>query len=200
MRLVTLNLEFVNGARGILIPLAGNSFTRFQFTGKPPYYYIIFLMMLGALLITYKIERSKLGDYFSMIREDEETAESIGIDTFKYKLIAMGFSSFLIAIGGTFYAQYFLYIHPDINFGMDIGIEVLLRPIIGGMGTVFGPVFGAFVLGPLSELVRTTLGKYSGVYLMIYGLILMVVIIFIPGGMTRVFQRLSLGERLTSHL
>jgi branched-chain amino acid transport system permease protein len=189
MRLVALNAEFANGARGILIPLSGNSLYRFQFIEKTPYYYIIFLIMVGALVITYGIDRSKLGDFFSMIREDEETAEAIGINTFKYKMTAMGFSSFLIAIGGSFYAQYFLYIHPDINFGMDIGIEVLLRPIIGGMGTVFGPVIGAFILGPLSEIIRATLGKYSGVYLMIYGLILMLVIIYIPGGVIRLFRK-----------
>jgi len=191
MRLVALNTEFVNGARGILIPLAGNSLLHFQFTLKIPYYYIIFFMMVGALLITYEIDRSKLGDFFSMIREDEETAETIGINTFRYKMIAMGFSSFLIAMGGTFYAQYFMYIHPDINFGMDLGIEVLLRPIIGGMGTVIGPVIGAFILGPLSELIRATFGKYSGVYLMIYGLILMLVIIYIPGGVIRFFREIN---------
>lgn len=194
MKLIALNTEFASGARGILIPLAGNSLYRFQFIEKTPYYYIIFLMMVGALLITYRIDRSKLGDFFSMIREDEGTAEAIGINTFKYKMIAMGFGTFLIAIGGTFYAQYFLYIHPDINFGLDIGIEVLLRPIIGGMGTVSGPVIGAFILGPLSELIRATLGKYSGVYLMIYGLILMLVIIYIPGGVVRLFRKIYLHQ------
>jgi branched-chain amino acid transport system permease protein len=139
-------------------------------------------MFIGALWITRCIDRGKIGDYFAAIREDEDSAEAIGVNTFAYKLLAILISGFLTALGGTFYAQYFLYIDPAITFGVGNSIEIFLRPIVGGMGTVYGPIIGALVLGPLGEVTRGMLGGYQGVHLMIYGAILVSVIIFLPNG------------------
>jgi branched-chain amino acid transport system permease protein len=167
---------------GILIPLKGNAPLSFQHESKIFYYFVILLMFIGVLWVARWIDTGKIGDYLAAIREDEDSAEAIGVNTFSYKLLAILISGFLTALGGTFYAQYFLYIDPPVTFGVDTSIEIFLRPIVGGMGTVYGPIIGSFVLGPLGEVTRGILGGYHGVHLMIYGAILVGVIIFLPNG------------------
>lgn len=182
LRLISLNMMSIGGASGLLVPLAGNKPFLFQFTEKKGYYYIIFAMMVLSILIVRKIEKSKMGFYFKSIHENEDAAEALGIDTQRYKLIAIGISSFLTAFGGTFYAQYLMYIQPDLTFSPFTSIEILLRAIIGGMGTVYGPVLGAFILTPLSEVTRTLIGGKTGVHIMIFGAILMFVCIYMQRG------------------
>ena len=193
LRLISLNLELTGKAIGILIPLKGNDPLSFQHESKIFYYFVILLMLIGALWVTRRIDGGKIGDYLSALREDEDSAEAIGVNTFAYKLLAILISGFLTALGGTFYAQYFLYIDPAVTFGVGNSIEIFLRPIVGGMGTVYGPIIGAFVLGPLGEVTRGMLGGYQGVHLMIYGAILVGVIIFLPKGIYGYF--ISLRKR-----
>ncbi len=182
LRIIAENWDAVGASIGILIPLQGSAPLAFQFTSKTAYYYVMLAMMLGITALTLKIQNSRLGYYFRAIRESEEAAEALGVNTFRYKMIAMAFSSGLTAMGGTFYSQYLLYIDPEITFGVTISIEILLRPIIGGAGTVLGPVLGAFVLTPFSEIAKTLFRGYIGVHLMMFGAILIVVIIFLPKG------------------
>lgn len=198
LRLLAVEWMAVKYPLGITIPLKGDSFWSFQFTSKVPYYYISLLMMAMVLYLTREIEGRRMGSYFKAIRENENAAEVLGIDVFKYKLLAMAISSFLTAVGGTFYAQYYLTIEEESAFGVGISIEVLLGPIIGGAGTVLGPVLGAGILEILSEVTRNNLGAYSGVHLMVYGAILIFVIIFLPsgilGGLQMAFRKLSKGR------
>ena len=182
LRLIALNWWFVGGGMGILIPTKGTSFSDFQFISKVPFYYMILALLILILLITAYIERSRMGSYFFAIREDEEAAEALGVNTLRYKIIASAISSFFTALGGTFFAQLLLFIYPDTVFGVDLSIEILLRPMIGGVGTKLGPVFGAFLLGPVSEIARDLFKGYSGVYLMIYGLIIVFVVLYMPDG------------------
>lgn len=182
LRLISLNLDLTGKAMGILIPLKGNAPLSFQHESKIFYYFVILLMFFGVLWVARWIDRGKIGDYLAAIREDEDSAEAIGVNTFAYKLLGILISGFLTALGGTFYAQYFLYIDPPVTFGVGTSIEIFLRPIVGGMGTVYGPIIGALVLGPLGEVTRGILGGYHGVHLMIYGAILVSVIIFLPNG------------------
>lgn len=183
---------------GVVIPIKGNSFRDFQFTAKMPYYYIILLMMAAILYITYAIDGKRVGSYFKAIRENENAAEALGINVFRYKLLAMAISSSLTAIGGTFYAQYYLFIDEESTFGVSNSIEILLGPILGGAGTVFGSLLGAGILECLSEVTRSLLESYSGVHLMVYGAILIFIIIFLPrgilGGFQKAFRRLSKGR------
>ncbi|MBW1995731.1 MAG: branched-chain amino acid ABC transporter permease [Deltaproteobacteria bacterium] len=167
---------------GIILPLKGDSFWDFQFRSKVPYYYIILCMAILVLYLSRIIEDKRIGLYFKAIRENENAAETLGVNTFKYKMVAMAISSFLTAMGGTFYAQYYLTIDEEAAFGVAVSIEILLGPIIGGAGTVFGPILGATILECLSEGSRNLLGAYSGVHLMLYGAILITVIIFLPKG------------------
>lgn len=189
LRIIALNWKFVEGAMGILIPVKGHSFYYFQFNRREEYYYIIFAMMAISLYITYRIEKSKMGDYLVSIREDEAASEAIGINVFRYKLIAMGISAFLTSLGGTFFAQYVSYVEPNLDFGAHVSIEILIRPILGGPGTIWGPMIGAFILGPLAEVGRVLLGGYSGIHLALYGLIIMIVITYFPNGVIGLFRK-----------
>lgn len=197
LRLLAVEWMTLRYPLGISIPLKGDSFLDFQFKSKIPYYYICLFMMGAALYLSHFIESRKIGSYFKAIRENEDAAEALGINAFKYKLVAMAISSSLTAIGGTFYAQYYLIVEEESVFGTPLSIAVLLGPIIGGAGTVLGPVLGGGILECLSEMTRNLLGAYSGVHLMIYGAILIFVIIFLPhgilGGLQTAFRRLSKG-------
>jgi len=192
------NLAIINKTMGIQVPLiGGDSWLLFQFeTTKVPYYYIILGMMVVSNIVVYFIGRSKLGYYFKAIREDQDAAAALGVNPLRYKMTGMGISSFLTALGGTFYAQYFYYIDPDLVFGFFLNVEILLGPVLGGVGTLFGPAMGALILTPLSELTRALIRQppgflpfllalqgRAGVDIMLYGLILVVVIIFLPQGL-----------------
>ena len=195
LRVVAVQWMSVRYPLGIVIPLKGDSFWDFQFSSRVPYYYIILSMLAIVLYLIRVIEGRRIGSYFKAIRENENAAETLGINLFKYKLVAMALSSSLTAMGGTFYAQYYLTIDEEAAFGVGVSIEILLGPIIGGAGTVFGPVLGAGILETLSEGTRNLLGGYSGVHLMLYGAILVFVIIFLPkgilGGLEVAFRKLT---------
>jgi len=141
-RVAALTIPFTGKAMGILITIKGTSLVAFQFQQKIYYYYIILAFNVFIVLVTHLIENGKLGDYFEAIKEDEDASEALGIDTLKYKVIAISISSFLTALGGTFYAQYLFYIDPDICFGVHNSIEIFIRPILGGLGTVYGSFEG----------------------------------------------------------
>ena len=140
-------------------------------------------MVIGSLYLVWRLERTKIGLYFLACREDHDAAEALGVNTFKAQLIAIALSAGITSMAGTIYAQYLLYIDPDSVFGMLNSVEIMIRPIIGGAGTVFGPLLGSLILTPLAEYSRLALQSYSGVYLMWYGLILVIVIIFLPNGL-----------------
>jgi branched-chain amino acid transport system permease protein len=185
LRLIAVNWMGIGGPMGILIPLprGGDSWWRLQFREKLPYYYVMLGLLAVALWLTRRLERSRLGYTLAAIRENEDAAEASGVDTRRAKLAAMALSSFLTALGGTFYAQYFSFVDPTLAFGVPVSVEILLRPIVGGPGTLAGPLLGSLVLTPLSELTRWAIRGRPGVDLMIYGAILVVVITFLPRGL-----------------
>lgn len=183
----------IRGAQGILIPIKGHHPYFFQFVDKIYYYYIILLMMTLIIYVTLKIERSKMGYYFKAIKNNQEAAQALGVEVTRYKLLAFAISAFFTGIGGVFYAQFVLFIIPERILGLDISIELALITIIGGRGTLFGPILGAFLLRPLSEITAAYFGgTYLGVHLILYGILLMISILFIPKGMTELFSRLYL--------
>lgn len=187
-RIVALNWDFIGGPRGRLLPLR-ESFWNYQFPDETTYYYVILAMLVGVTALTAWLARTRWGMYFQALREDEDAAEALGVNTTRHKLLAMALSSAAIALGGTFYLQHMFYIDPDLAFGIDVSVAALLPAIVGGPGTVWGPLAGALVLTPLGEFTRSALGGYGGVHLMLYGAVLIVVIMLLPGGL------LSLPER-----
>ncbi len=200
LRIIALNWSITGKAMGILIPLKeGGSFQAFQFINKLPYYYIILLMVLCILLVSYGLDHSKLGYYFKAIREDEEAAGSLGINILKYKTVALAISAFFAALGGTFYAQYMFYIDPDITFGTNVTIEMILRTMLGGVGTVFGPLIGSVVLESMAEVIRSFLGEYKGVSLMVYAAMLILVMIIFPHGLMGLVRKRPRGSAAGDH-
>ena len=183
LRVIAVNTKAVGSSLGLVIPSREAAPLSFVFGGKLPYYYVILAMALGAVWITRRLERSKLGYSLRAIRENEDAAEAAGVDALGMKLRAMALSSFLTALGGTFYAQYFAYIDPTITFGPAVSIQGLLQAIVGGAGNVLGPLLGSFVLTPISELSRAAIRGRAGVDVMVYGLVLILVISFLPNGL-----------------
>ncbi|KZE38821.1 hypothetical protein AV656_07925 [Bhargavaea cecembensis] len=187
LRIIVQNTEFFNKTMGILIPLEANP-AMFQFGSRTGYYYTILILTALVFLLVYKISRSRLGYNLIAIRENEEAAQSLGVNTYKNKMIAIALSAGLTAIGGTFYAQYLLFIEPPTTFGNDVSINILLPAIIGGAGTVLGPLVGSMIIVPLGEITSHFFGNLAGANLMVYGLILVLVILYLPEGIVGWFQ------------
>jgi branched-chain amino acid transport system permease protein len=193
LRVVAVNTKAVGSSLGLVVPTTHPAPQLFLFAGKLPYYYVILAMALGALALTWAVERSGLGYALAAVRENEDAAEAAGVDALGTKLRAMAISSFLTALGGTFYAQYFAYIDPGITFGPTVSIQGLLPAIVGGAGTVLGPLLGSFVLTPVSELTRALLRGRAGADVMLYGLVLVLVISFLPQGLVGFIRGLRAG-------
>ena len=183
LRVLAVNWKVVGSSLGLVLPSRGSARAMFLFESKLGYYYVILAMMLGVLAVTWGIARSRLGYALVAVRENEDAAEAAGLDTLGVKLSGMLVSSFLTALGGTFYAQYWAYIDPSLTLGVSVSIEGLLRAIVGGAGTVWGPLLGSFVLTPISELTRALLRGRTGADVMLYGLVLILVISFLPQGL-----------------
>jgi branched-chain amino acid transport system permease protein len=154
----------------------------FQFQSRAPFYWIILAMVGVSLVLIRLIENSRFGAYLVAVRENEDAAKALGVDATVVKLGAMTMSAAIAAAGGCFYAQYFLFIDAGIAYGPWISIEALLAPIIGGIGTVFGPLLGALVVKTLGELTKHVTGGAPGLDLVIYGSVLVLVIAFAPRG------------------
>jgi branched-chain amino acid transport system permease protein len=174
----------INGARGLVIPPLGNDLYAFQFTDKASYAYVMLALLLVSLAVAYAVKRSRLGYYLAAIGDDEEAVASLGIDTAKIKLAALLVSAFLTAVAGSFYAQMILFIIPTRIMSLEFSVQMVIMPVLGGLGTVFGPLLGAIVLVPVAELTRAALGGSAaqGVHLIVYGIILILVIRFVPRG------------------
>jgi branched-chain amino acid transport system permease protein len=175
--------DFAWGAEGTTIPNLGNAPLMMQFDGKAPYYYIVLGLLAVALAITAWIERSRIGYYLVAIGEDEDAAEAVGIDVARIKRDIYMVSSFLTALAGTFYTQYIYFIDPQTAFNFSVSIEAALVSIVGGIGTLWGPVIGTVLLETTSALLQSWLGNsIGGVQLTVYSLILMAVILWKPTG------------------
>jgi len=188
VRIVALNWrELTGGAVGVVIRPSV-----FSGTSKIPYYYVILAIAALTVALSAAISRRKVGYFFMAIREDEETAESIGINTTRYKLAALSLSATLASVAGAFYANYFLFVDPTIVLPLSLSVEIVLIAIIGGLGTVAGPAVGAVLLKLASEAFRNlTAGtKYEQAHVLIYGALLVIVILFMPGGLMGGFQKL----------
>ena len=180
----------INGPRGLQIPPLETGLANFMFTNKEPYYYIILIMLVGVLALTWFISRSKLGYYLVAGGEEPEAAMALGVNVSRAKLIAMAMSSFLTALAGTFYAQFSLFIHPRSIISLDISFEIAFIALIGGRGSIAGPVIGALLLRPVSDLSRIYFGDtLPGLHLIIYGVVLILVMIYQPRGLQETLAR-----------
>ena len=194
---LVISWDWVGGARGLFVPIVRpDSFRSFQFhQSKQTYYYIALGLLLFALAITRRMERSRTGYYFRAIREDQDAAASLGIPVARYKQRAMALSAGLTALGGTFYAQYILFIDPESVLPLSLSILICLVAVLGGVGTLWGPLIGAAILIPLGEWTRVALGGTGkAIDLLVYGALIMLVSVIQPGGIMALAER---GRRRT---
>ncbi|AMN45302.1 branched-chain amino acid ABC transporter permease [Rhodoplanes sp. Z2-YC6860] len=169
----------------------------FQFQSRLPFYLIALALVAISMIVVRLIEDSRFGAYLVAVRENEEAAKALGVNVVEVKLIAMTISAAITAAGGGFYAQYFLFVDSGIAYGPWISIEALLAPIIGGVGTVFGPLLGALVVKILGEAAKLVTGDAPGLDLVIYGGVLVLVVAFAPRGIVGLVASLrDLMQRL----
>lgn len=185
--------SLLEGSRGMEVTLLRDAPLYFQHTSKTFYYVIILALLVLAGWINHAILRSRSGYYLTAIRNDQEAAEALGVRVTRYKLYAASLSAALTAIGGTFYAQFVLFISPDKVFGVNISVIIAVICIIGGRGTLWGPILGAALLLPAEEIARAVTGGMVGADMMLYGLLLMVVIRLQPAGLLAILKRLFAG-------
>ncbi len=186
LRLIAVNWkQLTNGAEGILFIPA--------FTSKAYYYWIVFGLAATCFVVIRVVMRSKLGFYFLSIREDQDCAESLGIDTTRYKLYSLLISAFFTGVAGSFYMNYLGFIDPGIVFSIaDISIMMILVTMLGGAATMWGPVVGAVIYVLVSELFRVWVK--SG-HLIFFGVLIIVIIIFFPQGIIGTINQWRMGRR-----
>jgi branched-chain amino acid transport system permease protein len=182
------HLGFAGGSGGLFLPYEERRLGEWWNLrgGQLLFYYLALLLAIAGVVVAARLARSRLGYHWLAVREDERAARSLGIDAFRAKMTAVLVSSGMTAVGGVFYAFYYNNLFPGQIFDIGRSIELLLAPIVGGLGTVFGPVVGAFILTPLGEgLIALTqrLGiDAPGVKAIFYGLTLVVIIYIRPSG------------------
>ena len=194
--ILAINLRGITkGAEGLSIPFrAGIQYL--MFANRWMYVYAALVLMMIVYGVTVCIEKSTLGYYLIALREDNDAAESVGVPTLKAKLIAFCISAFLTSLCGSFYALYINYIDPYNTFSPIFSVEIALIAIIGGMGTSVGPILGSFLLTPLGQVLRASMGGGQvGLYMVIYGGILIIVVLFLPHGLVKEFRKRILRPR-----
>jgi branched-chain amino acid transport system permease protein len=194
------NWNFVNGSSGLFLPVtqyAHNDLWRLR-GGPTMFYYVILCATAVVFLLCHFLLRSRIGYYWLAIREDEQAARATGIDTFRYKMIAVMVSAAVTSFAGVFYAFFYNNLFPEQVFSIFRSIEIILGPIIGGIGTLFGPILGAFVLTGLAEALSSALTAFGvdlpGAKQVFYGVCLLIVIVALPDGVWPPLARM-LGVR-----
>jgi branched-chain amino acid transport system permease protein len=186
-RILANSAEFTRGGLGILIKADARA-ANFQFRDPAWFYYVALALVAASLAIAWWLRRSRFGAQLAAIRENEDAARALGIDVLRAKTLCMGISGAMAGAGGTFYAQKYLYIDPTIAFGVEKSVEMLLVSMIGGAGTVFGPLVGAIALGFVGEATRA-LTSAQGLVLVVYGIILVAIVARLPDGLIGLFAR-----------
>ena len=186
---------WVGGSSGFFLPVA--NYTRndlWNLRGNPTmFYYVMLALTVAAFGLCHVLLRSRVGYYWQAIREDEVAARSLGINTFRYKMYAVVISAGMTAIAGVFFAFYYNNLFPEQIFHISRSIEIILGPIIGGLGTLFGPILGAVVLTLLSDGITEALAalgwEIPGIKQVFYGVILLAVVMFLPHGIWPALSR-----------
>jgi branched-chain amino acid transport system permease protein len=194
LRLLATNTDWVNGTTGFHVPLLPeNSWTMLQFAANAPeYYYIGLALVIVSLLITLLYLRSRTGIYTVAVRDNEEAADALGVSVMRVKLTTMALSAAITSMAGMFYAQYYMFIDPDIAFGQAQSVQAIAPAVIGGVATLWGPLVGALILGPLADLTATWLrnppgfldflGGRGGLDVVLYSILLIGIALALPKG------------------
>jgi branched-chain amino acid transport system permease protein len=182
------HIEWLGGPGGLFLKVAQrDQIDLANFRGPPAmYYYAMLALAAGAFALCAWLLRSRAGYYWQAIRENEEAAQALGINTFRWKMLAVAISAAMTAVAGVFYAFYYNNLFPEQIFHISRSIEIILGPIIGGIGTLFGPILGAAVLTILADSITELLAalgwEFPGVKQVFYGIVLLTVVMFLPHG------------------
>ncbi len=182
-RILAVSFSFTGGGVGLMLPLK-ESLANMQFGSRKGYIGLILVWVVLALLVTSWLRHSRFGAQLQAVRDNEDAARAIGVDPFRIKLGAITLSAAFMGAGGAFYVQVFQYIDPGLAFGPSSSVEALVAAIVGGMGTLWGPVLGAAVLHLLAELTRNLFGQLPGLNMMVYGSVLVLMVMFVPRGLS----------------
>lgn len=196
LRILSNSVPFTGAGVGLLIPLEPGA-ANLQFTTKAGFYWLVWSMALGCFLVAWWFGHSRFGARLMAVRDNEDAARALGVDAYGTKLRAILLSGAFSGLAGTFYAQNYLYLDPNIAYGPAVSIESLLVPLVGGIGTLFGPLLGAAALHAVSEVSREVVGDVPGVSLAVYGALLVVMVLFLPRGIAGSFALLSRREAET---
>ena len=180
-RVLALSVPFTGAGVGLMLPLregAGNM----QFGHRAGFIWLALGLLVLALVITAWLRHSRFGAWLQAVRDNEDAARAIGVDPFRVKLGAIGASSALMGAAGAFYVQVFQYIDPAIGYGPHASVEALVAAIVGGMGTLWGPLLGAATLHLLADVTRNLFGNLPGINMIIYGSLLVLIVMFAPRG------------------
>ena len=189
VQIVFTNWDDAGSAVGLTIPMSSQGWGAMVFADKPPYYWLALGLLALTLAATLAVERSHVGFYLRAIKDEPDAARSIGINIARYKQIALSLSAFFTALGGSLYAQKELYIDPSSVLGTGLSIKMALVSILGGVGTLFGPVVGAVVLTVIEELTRVVFGGSGrGTDTIIYAGLIVVIAVFYPNGVLGWFR------------
>lgn len=176
------------GSYGFMVPYKPDV-ASLIFSSEVPYLYLTIVMMLLVTYLSYRIKNSKMGLFLVALREDEKAASSMGVNVFYYKLWAFMISAGTTAIGGTLFAQYSLHVTPDSFFNFELTLDLIVYTVIGGIGTILGPVIGALLVVPLAVLIRGWIGGgFAELNYIIYGIVLILVMLRTPGGIASWFE------------
>ncbi len=192
--LLVSNLSSLRGTEGYNVPIvSGSSWSKIQFPqGDARYYWIPLGLLAIAVAVKIALVNSRAGQFVVAARDDATAAEALGIPVMRYRLLAVAISSAIAAVAGVYYVQYYLFVGPENAFGGSVSIEAIVPAVIGGVGTIWGPLVGAAIVGPLSELTSTLLrdppaalafleGK-AGLDVITYAVLLIAIVIFLPRG------------------
>lgn len=181
-RILALAVDFTGGGVGLMLPLK-ESLANLQFGSRKGYIALVAGFVIAALLVTAWLRHSRFGAQLQAVRDNEDAARAVGVDPFRTKLAAMTISGGFMGAAGAFYVQVFQYIDPAIGFGAHVSVEALVGAIVGGMGTLWGPLLGALALHALADFTRNLFGQLPGLNLVIYGVVLVLIVMFLPRGL-----------------
>ena len=180
-RVLALSTPFTGAGVGLMLPLKAGA-ADLQFEQRAGFIWVMLGLVTAALLVTAWLRHSRFGAWLQAVRDNEDAARAIGVDPLRTKLGAIGLSGAFMGAAGAFYVQVFHYIDPAIAFGPHTSVEALVAAIVGGLGTLWGPLLGAVTLQVLAELTRNLFGELPGVNLVIYGSVLVLIVMFAPRG------------------
>lgn len=188
LRVLATSVEFTGGGVGLMLPLR-ESLGNLQFGSHRGYVLLMLGFVVAALLVSIWLRHSRAGAYLQAVRDNEDAARAVGVNPRRIKLMAMTISAAFMGSAGALYVQIFHYVDPSIAFGPAVSVEALVAAVVGGMGSIWGPVLGAVALHLLSDVTRNLLGQVPGINMVIYGVVLILIILLAPRGLVGLSRR-----------